>query len=197
VLNLENIPREPFTLFDEWFAEARARIADADAMTLATATSDGTPSARMVLLKAVDPRGFTFYTNYESRKGRELDMNPRAALVLYWSAFRRQVRIEGDVQRISAAESDAYFASRAWASQLSAAVSPQSRPIASLAVLERAVRALAASHPDGVVPRPLHWGGFRVAPARIEFWQSGNDRLHDRIAYSRTSEGWTIERLAP
>jgi len=196
-LDVETVPRDPFTLFDEWFAEARARVAEADAMTLATATHDGAPSARMVLLKAADPRGFTFYTNYESRKGRELEENPRGALVLYWSALRRQVRIEGEVQRITVAESDAYFASRDPRSQLSAAVSPQSRPIASLAALEASARALAASHPDGPVPRPSHWGGFRLVPLTIEFWQGGADRLHDRIAFSRSSNGWAIERLAP
>ncbi len=193
-----SVPADPLELFRTWFAAAREAMIEPEAMTLATADSQGRPSARMVLLRGVDARGFVFYTNYESRKGRELDANPWASLVLYWAALQRQVRIEGRVARVSPAESDAYFATRAPGSRISAAASPQSAVIASRAQLEQRVRDLTAAQAELVLPRPVHWGGFRVQPDAIEFWQAGEHRLHDRIRYcSLTDGGWAIERLAP
>jgi pyridoxamine 5'-phosphate oxidase len=192
------VPADPFELFRAWFAAAREAMVEPEAMTLASADAEGRPSARMVLLRGADVRGFTFYTNYESRKGRELEANPRAALVLYWAPLHRQVRIEGRVARVSSAESDAYFASRAVGSRISAAASPQSSVISNRAQLEHRVRELAAEHAEHVLPRPSHWGGYRVQPDAIEFWQAGEHRLHDRIRYrSLTDGGWAIERLAP
>jgi pyridoxamine 5'-phosphate oxidase len=166
-------------------------------MTLATATPDGRPSARMVLLRGFDERGFCFYTNYESRKAAELAANPRAALVFWWAELERQVRIEGTVERTSRAESEAYFASRPPGSQLSAAASPQSRVIADRAVVERRVAELATAVPDGPVPLPDFWGGYRLAHEVVEFWQGRPNRLHDRLRYRRAGETWRIERLAP
>ena len=167
-------------------------------MTLATATRAGRPSARMVLLKGVDDRGFVFYTNYESRKGRELAGNPRAALVLYWNALGRQVRITGRVAKISPAESDAYFGARPSGSRFSASISRQSRVIPSRAVLEVKVARLRAQYPAGDPPRPNFWGGYRVHPDEIEFWQQGPERLHDRLRYRRLRNGsWKMERLSP
>ena len=167
-------------------------------MTLATATRAGKPSARMVLLKAIDQRGFVFYTNYESRKGRELAGNPRAALVLYWNALGRQVRVTGRVSRIRAAESDAYFATRPAGSRFSASVSRQSRVIRSRAALEQSVAELRARYPANDPPRPIFWGGYRVHPDEIEFWQQGPERLHDRLRYRRRRDGsWRMERLSP
>jgi len=167
-------------------------------MTLATATRAGRPSARMVLLKGIDQRGFAFFTNYLSRKGRELAENPRAALVLYWAALDRQVRITGRVSKLSAAESDAYFNSRPAGSRFSAAVSAQSTVIASRGVLETRLAKLKAEYPDAAPPRPKHWGGYLVRPDEIEFWQQGEYRLHDRLRYRRARDGsWKLERLAP
>jgi pyridoxamine 5'-phosphate oxidase len=167
-------------------------------MTLATSTPDGKPSARVVLLKAVDQRGFSFFTNYLSRKGRELAENPFAALVLYWSALDRQVRITGRVSKLSAAESEEYFNSRAVGSRFSAAVSPQSSVIPSRKLLEQRLAKLKAEYPDSAPPRPKHWGGYLVRPAEIEFWQQGEHRLHDRVRYRRSRNGpWIVERLAP
>jgi pyridoxamine 5'-phosphate oxidase len=151
----------------------------------------------MVLLKGFDQRGFVFYTNYFSRKGQEIAQNPRAAMLFHWTPLGRQVRIEGVVHRIDAAESDAYFRTRAPGSRLSAAASPQSRPVASRDVLEAAVAELASRHPDGDVPRPDEWGGLRLVASRFEFWQHGDDRLHDRFRYRREGEIWTVERLGP
>ena len=193
-----SVPADPFELFRTWFAAAREAMIEPEAMTLATADADGRPSARMVLLRGVDARGFVFYTNYESRKGAELSANPKAALVLYWASLHRQVRIEGRVARVSPAESDAYFATRATGSRISAAASPQSAVILNRAQLEQRVRDLAAAHVELILPRPDHWGGFRVQPEAIEFWQAGEHRLHDRIRYrGLTDGGWAIERLAP
>jgi pyridoxamine 5'-phosphate oxidase len=169
---------------------------DATAMTLATADERGRPSARLVLLKGVDERGFLFFTNRESRKGRELEVNPFAALAIHWPASQQQVRVEGRVERADDAESDAYFESRPRESKLGAWASQQSRPLASREELERRARELAERWP-GTVPRPPHWGGYRVVPERIELWFAGAARLHDRFLYERDGEGWTTTRLNP
>jgi pyridoxamine 5'-phosphate oxidase len=190
---------DPFRQFRTWYEAAlAAQIRLADAMTLATATPDGKPSARMVLLKGFDARGFVFFTNYESRKGRELTDNPQAALVVYWKELDRQVRIEGSVERTSPEESDRYFQSRPWGSRVSACASRQSEPIAGRKVLERQTRELMDEHPDEQIARPAFWGGYRVVPAVIEFWQGRPNRLHDRLCYRRAADGrWVIERLSP
>jgi len=166
-------------------------------MTLATATRDGKPSARIVLLKGVDKDGFVFFTNYESRKGRELVENARAALVFYWEPLGRQIRITGRVTKVTPKESDEYFASRPLGSRYSAAVSNQSRVIASHAVLERKLIQLKKKYLDVGPPRPIHWGGFRVRPDEIEFWQAGEFRLHTRIRYRRRGTRWIMDRLSP
>jgi pyridoxamine 5'-phosphate oxidase len=166
-------------------------------MSIATASGAGVPSNRMVLLKGVDDRGFVFFTNYDSAKGSDLATNPRAALVFHWQALGRQVRVAGTVRKVSAEESDAYFATRPIGSRYSAAASPQSQVIASRAELEQAVAALMAQWPDGTIPRPKGWGGYRVRPEAIEFWTHRDDRLHDRIRYRRRRRGWVEERLAP
>jgi pyridoxamine 5'-phosphate oxidase len=167
-------------------------------MTLATATPDGRPSARVVLLRGHDENGFVFFTNYGARKGDELATNPRAALVFYWPEIDRQIRIEGRVERATPQESDAYFQSRPRGSQLGAWASPQSEVIASREVLEARLHEVEARYPEGPVPRPPFWGGFRVVPDSIEFWQEGPSRLHDRLRYVRlASGGWRLERLSP
>jgi len=196
-------PDDPVDLFRTWYRQALSDPApdglDPTAMTLATAGPDGVPDARIVLLKAFDERGFVFYTNYLSNKARQLEANPHAALVVYWPLRRRQVRVTGAVGRVSRAESRAYFASRPRGSQLGAAASPQSRVIESRCVLEREHRRLSAEFADEPIPCPDHWGGFRVEPTQIEFWLSRDDRLHDRLRYTRQGAGttWRIQRLAP
>lgn len=191
---------DPFSQFARWFQEAAdAGEPEPSAMTLATATSDGRPSARMVLLKDFGERGFSFYTNYDSRKGDELDRNPRAALVFFWPKLARQVRIEGSVEKLTAEESERYFRTRPLGSRLGAWASPQSRVIESRDWLIARVREVEARFPSGEVPLPPHWGGYRVIPERIELWQGQESRLHDRILYSRSDAAgaWRIERLSP
>ena len=189
---------DPFRQFQLWFEQASgAGILEPNAMALATATPEGVPSARMVLLKGFDERGFAFYTNYESRKGAELTANPHAALVFFWVDLARQVRIEGSVERVSAQESDTYFHSRPQGSQLSAATSHQSAILPDRAALEREVERLAERYAGQDIPRPEFWGGFRVVPTTIEFWQGRPNRLHDRLRYRRDAERWIIERLSP
>lgn len=194
---------DPFHLFQTWFAEAeRSEPNDANAMTLATATPEGAPSARMVLLKGVDgpdaaARGFVFYTNLESRKGGDLLANPRAALCFHWKSLQRQVRIEGPVERVGDAEADAYYRTRPRGSQIGAWASAQSRPLGSRGELLKQVARVTARYPIGEIPRPPHWSGFRLVPHRIEFWQSRRFRLHDRLVYHAIRSGWRTERLYP
>ena len=188
---------DPITRFQQLFARAGASEPDATAFALATADASGAPSVRMVLLKAVNAAGFVFFTNYESRKARELAANPRAALCFYWPTLGVQVRVEGVVERVTAAESDAYFATRPRESQLAAWASRQSRPLASPDALREGFERTGARFAGQPVPRPPVWGGYRVHPQRIEFWHSGEHRLHDRILYTRAGEGWRIERLFP
>lgn len=196
-LNETDVAAEPFTQFQHWFDEVlRAELPTPNAMTLATVAADGMPSARIVLLKGIDHNGFVFYTSYHSRKGRELAANPRAALVFYWHELEREVRIEGAVEKVSAAESDEYFASRPLGSRHAAIASPQSEVVASRAMLEARFAAAADDHGD-TAPRPAHWGGYRLLPVAVEFWQGRPNRLHDRLLYTRTADRWTISRLAP
>jgi pyridoxamine 5'-phosphate oxidase len=198
-LTEDHLLPDPIALVQRWFADAQADgVEQHDAMTLATATPDGRPSARVVLLKGIDARGFAFFTNYESRKGRELDANPQAALVLLWTALQRQVRVVGRIERLSAEESDAYFATRPRGSQLGAWASEQSQPLPDRAELEARWAALDERWSGTAVPRPPHWGGYRVVPEEIEVWQGRANRLHDRFAYVRAPEGgWTWTRLQP
>ena len=195
---------DPLQLFERWMTEAsQSEIADANAMTLATATKDGRPSARIVLLKGIDAHGLVFYTNLESRKAEELAANPVAALLFHWKSLGRQVRVEGPITRASDAEADVYFASRLRISRLGAWASDQSRPLSSRSELERRLAEYEARYPTDEVPRPPYWGGYRLAPERFEFWQDMPFRLHDRLVFTRqatvsSSEGsWTIGRLFP
>jgi pyridoxamine 5'-phosphate oxidase len=189
---------DPLALFEDWFREAdQAGIDVPEAMTLATAGTDGAPSARMVLLKGADDEGFVFYTGYVSRKARELEENPRAALVFYWRPLGKQVRVEGRVERVSEAQSAAYFATRPRGSQLAAWASRQSHPLESRDQLERRYAELERAYEGREVPLPPHWGGFRLRPDALEFWEHRDNRLHDRIRYTRAREGWRAERLAP
>ena len=189
---------DPLRQFERWFEEAReAGVEVPEAMALATATPDGAPSVRMVLLKSADERGFAFHTSYESRKGAELAANPRAALLFYWRPPGRQVRVEGRVERLTPEESEAYFRTRPHESRLAAWASPQSRPLAGRAELERLYAEAAERFGDGEVPLPPHWGGYRLVPDTYELWQRGANRLHDRVRYERAGAGWTRARLGP
>ncbi len=198
-LSEDEMSPNPFKQFAVWFEQAlSAELPEPNAMTVATATPDGKPSARIVLLKDFDPRGFVFYTNYHSHKGSELTNNPQAALVFWWAELERQVRICGEVERVSAEESDKYFYSRPLNSRLGAWASEQSQAIASRDILEQRLQELQLKYQNQDVPRPPHWGGWRVIPKEIEFWQGRPSRLHDRLRYTLVDSGnWQIERLSP
>jgi pyridoxamine 5'-phosphate oxidase len=198
-LSAQDVASDPVVQFERWFNEAlHAQLYEPNAMTLATADASGRPSARTVLLKGFDAHGFVFYTNYNSRKGQDLSANPYASLLFWWGELERQVRIEGLVEKVSEAESEAYFQSRPRDSQLGAWASPQSRTIPEREVIESNMAALQTKYADQpVLPLPPHWGGYRVLPDVFEFWQGRESRLHDRIRYTRDEEGWVLDRLAP
>ncbi len=197
-LDESSVPGNPLLLFDQWLEDAiTAGLPEPNAMTLATVSSEGTASARVLLLKEVRNGEFVFYTNYESQKGQELKVNPGASLVFLWLALQRQVRVTGTVSRIPEGESDAYFAVRPKNSQIGAVISPQSKAIKSREELENAFYKLFEETKEKEIPRPKHWGGYQLHPETIEFWQGRESRLHDRILYSRKGDKWTIQRLAP
>ena len=199
-LDERDLAVDPFAMFATWFAQAvETSVPEPNAMTLATAALNGIPSARIVLLKAVDERGFVFYTDYRSRKGAELAANPFAALVFHWHELERQVRVVGGVSRVPEEESDAYYLSRPLGSRVGAWASEQSAVLPSRSELEARLAAVEARHPEGDVPRPPHWGGFRIAPVEVEFWQGRESRLHDRLRYRRedVDRPWIVERLSP
>ncbi len=197
-LNESDVAADPFMQFEHWWQEAvKSEIDEVNAMTLATATKSGIPSARIVLLKGYDAQGFVFFTNYNSHKGQELADNPQAALVFFWKELERQIRIEGTVEKISAQESDEYFHSRPEGSRIGAWASPQSSVIPDRNVIEANVAKYTSEFSGQTIPRPEHWGGYRVRPTVIEFWQGRSSRLHDRFKYTKTEQGWKVERLAP
>jgi pyridoxamine 5'-phosphate oxidase len=197
-LDPAEVAPEPIAQFNAWFAAAgEAGIYEPEAMTVSTVDADGHPTSRFVLLRGLDERGFSFYTNYRSAKGRALEAHPYAALTFGWLQIHRSVRVEGPVQRLPEAESDAYFASRPRGARLGAWASPQSAVIAGREELDRAFAGAEARYAGGEIPRPPHWGGFLVRPQRVEFWKGRPNRLHDRVRYERDGEGWRIERLAP
>jgi pyridoxamine 5'-phosphate oxidase len=196
-LEFADLDPDPLEQFRAWFREAEDTVRAPEALALATATADGAPSVRMVLLKGVDERGLVFFTGYESRKGRELAANPRAALLFYWDPLGRQVRVEGRLDRTTPAETDAYFHTRPRGAQIAALASRQSEVLASRADLERRVAELETELEGREVPVPPAWGGFRLTPDAYEFWQHRENRLHDRFRYRRSGEAWTIERLSP
>jgi pyridoxamine 5'-phosphate oxidase len=196
-LGEELVDPDPIVQFDKWFSEAmECKVREPNAMTLATADSSGQPHARIVLLKGYDERGFVFFTNYQSLKGHDLEVNPKAALVFLWLQMERQVRITGSVEKTSIEESEAYFHSRPEGSRLGAVASPQSQPITKAELVQRQLQ-LEEQFTGKEIPRPEHWGGYRIIPQTIEFWQGRPNRLHDRIQYTREGEDWKIERLAP
>ena len=196
-LDVGDVAASPFTQFDAWFAEAlKAELPEPNAMTLATCDAAGRPSARVVLIKGVDERGMVFFTNYQSHKGQDLAANNRAALLFFWPELERQIRIEGRVETVSAADSDEYYQSRPPLSRIGAWASPQSQVLPSRTDLEARFAAFAAEHGDNP-PRPAHWGGYRVVPSFFEFWQGRRSRLHDRICYRLVEGKWKLERLAP
>lgn len=189
---------DPFVLFEQWLAVARqSEINDGNAMALATVDADGLPDVRMVLLNGLDARGFVFFTNLGSAKGRQLLANPKAALLFHWKSLRRQVRVRGDVEQVSAGEADAYFATRPAQSRIGAHASAQSRPLESRETLVEKAESLARDYGDGPIPRPDYWSGFRVLPRQIEFWKDGAFRLHDRVVLRREADGWSRTRLYP
>ncbi|MEO8665146.1 MAG: pyridoxamine 5'-phosphate oxidase [Ignavibacteria bacterium] len=194
----KEILTDPIRQFEKWFNDAVvSENMDANAMSLATSTKNGVPSLRTVLLKGFDEHGFVFYTNYSSRKGNEMDENPNASILFFWKDLGRQVRIEGVVVRVSAKESDEYFLSRPYESRISAAASDQSKVIKDREILDGRYDELKEKYKDGVVPRPSNWGGYRLIPSKIEFWQGRQNRLHDRILFTREKDNWKVNRLAP